>query len=186
MKIMRRVYVFVIVFISVLSYSLVGYCLECKDEIKKIIAFYDLKPLNFEGGYFRRTYTLRGKVNEKPQATAIIYLLTNNDRSLMHKLDSDEIYHFYAGDPITMVLLNTNRTSQTITLGKDFLNGQMTQVIVQKNTWHGSYLAHNSCYSLLGTTMTPGFDFKKFQLGIREKLIREYPKEIKKIMYLTN
>jgi uncharacterized protein len=184
---MRKIFINLIALVGIV-FSPIIYCLDstCKNDIEKIISLYKLSPLEFEGGYFRRTYTLKNNnANKSLQATAIIYLLRNGDKSVIHKLGSDEIYHFYTGDPVTMLMLNEDGTTKIVTLGNDVLHDQQVQVIVPKHTWQGSYLSKGGCYALLGTTMMPGFDFKKFKYGIRKELIKKYPKEAEKIMNLT-
>lgn len=157
----------------------------CNNEADKIIKLYDLKPLEFEGGYFKQTYKLENSAEKIPNATAILFLLKSGDKSRLHKLSGDEIYHFYAGDPIRMLQLNADGTSHTIILGNDILHGQQAQVIVPKNTWQGSELVAGGCYALVGTTMAPGFASSEFQLAERKMLIEKYPHEERSITQLT-
>jgi predicted cupin superfamily sugar epimerase len=93
----------------------------------------------------------------------------------MHRLLTDELYHFYLGDPVTMLQLLPDGTHRIITLGHDVLNGQKVQCVVTNNVWQGSFLVEGGRFALLGTTMAPAFDFSDFALGDRESLIRQYP-----------
>lgn len=177
-----------ILFQGILIFSLFcssSYAAVCNDESNKIIKLYDFKPLKFEGGYFKQSYKLKSKSNI-PKATAIFYLLKAGDISRLHKLSSDEIYHFYSGDPLRMLLLNPDGTSRTVILGKDILHGQQVQFIVPKDTWQGSMLIEGGCYALLGTTMTPGFNISRYQPGKRNELIKKYPNERAMIIRLTD
>jgi predicted cupin superfamily sugar epimerase len=77
------------------------------NDADKIIKLYNLKVLQFEGGYFKQKYKIENNSSNKiPSATAIIFLLKLGDKSKLHKLSGDEVYHFYTGDPIRMLLLS--------------------------------------------------------------------------------
>jgi predicted cupin superfamily sugar epimerase len=130
----------------------------CSDMSDKIIKLYDLQPAGDEGGLFKLTYKLDDPQSDVPKSTAIFYFLNNETKSLLHKVSSDIIYHFYSGDPVTMIQLKPDGTANIVILGNDILHGQQTQVVVPKNTWIGSYVSKSGCYALMGTTMTPGFD----------------------------
>ncbi len=190
-QIIRRKFIrFMRFFIATFVFTIINinasYSAVCNNEADKIIKLYNLKPLEFEGGYFKQTYKLESYDSDKiPKATAILFLLKTGDKSRMHKLFSDEIYHFYEGDPIRMLQLNPDGTSHTIILGKDIAHGQQLQVIVPKDTWQGSSVIDGGCYALVGTTMTPGFDISEFQLGKRNELIKKYPQDKDIINYLT-
>ncbi len=161
------------------------YALSCHQEANEIIKSYNLQPNDAEGGYFKLTYKLDDTSSDIPKSTAIYYFLKNEDHSLMHKLSNDIIYHFYAGDPVTMVLLKPDGSESTVTLGNDVLHQQQPQVVIPKNTWIGSYIAQGGCYALMGTTMTPGFDPKGYELGDRATLIDSYPEYKSEIVSLT-
>lgn len=162
---------------------------------KEIIKFLGLEPLPFEGGYFRQTYRSEEMIEKKalperyrcskPFGTAIYYLLTPDMFSALHRLPTDEIFHFYLGDPVTMLQLPPDGTSATITLGSDIRNGHHVQVVVSKNIWQGSILKDGGRFALIGTTMAPGFDFSDYEYGNRDDLIKEYSKHADLIVKLT-
>jgi uncharacterized protein len=148
-----------------------------------------------EGGFYRQTYRspeviprpIPGENSPSVVAlsTAIYYLLTPETCSRLHRLRSDEIFHFYLGDPVLMLLLYPDGSSQEITLGTDILNGQQVQVIVPRNTWQGSSLTTGGCYALLGTTMAPGFDYADYENGTAAELEKIYPEKKDRIRRLT-
>lgn len=159
-----------------------------------IIDKLNLKP-HPEGGYFSETYR---SVENLPESslpfrykgqrsigTCIYYLLTPDTFSAMHRLKSDEIFHFYMGDPVEMTLLFPGGTTQTILLGHDILNGALPQVVVPANVWQGSRLRDGGKYALLGTTVAPGFEFDDIETGDRTELYRLYPDQKDKIKLLT-
>ena len=162
---------------------------------EEIITILDLKPLPLEGGYFAETYRSEEWLNadqlparygtEKSYYTAIYYLLTPETFSALHKLPTDEIFHFYLGDPVHMLNLFEDGTSAIITLGQDIFRGQMPQYRVPKNTWQGSRLMPGGSFALLGTTMAPGFDFDDFTAADRKALSESYPQHRDMILDLT-
>jgi len=161
-------------------------------EIRKKLG---LEPLRDEGGYFSETYrsglripggTLAGSMEgERSLATAIYYLLTPDTFSALHRLASDEVYHFYLGDPVEMLLLDPNGSSDTIVLGSNVMEDMRLQVVVPAGVWQGSRLIAGGEFALMGTTMAPGFDQADFELGNREELAGRYPEVRDLILGLT-
>ena len=168
-------------------------------SVKEVIELLDLKPLRIEGGFFRETYRSPEEVPTevlserygksgtagKALGTAIYYLLTPETLSTLHRLTTDEVYHFYLGDRITMLLLYPDRSSETITIGQEIGRGQKVQVVVPHGTWHGSFLGDGGRFALLGTTMAPGFDFSDYEPGDRASMIKKFPDRRKLIERLT-
>lgn len=164
---------------------------------EQLIQHLGLKPLPVEGGYFRETYrseeTIRKEALparyrfEKAFGTAIYYLLTSapDSFSALHGLPSEEIYHFYLGDPVEMLLLHPDGRSERVVLGPDVLAGQRVQLVVPRGVWQGSRLVSGGRWALLGTTMAPGFDSGDYVGGEREELLRRYPEQSELIRQLT-
>lgn len=162
---------------------------------QEIIDLFELEPLQEEGGFFRSSYRsadiLPGTTLPKRYGgprhlgSAIYYLLTPECCSRMHRLATDEIFHFYLGDPISLLLLFPNGTSDIITLGRDINNGQSVQVLVPRGCWQGAFLNEGGSYALMGTTMCPGFEYDDYETGDRRTLIAQYPKHKALIEKLT-
>lgn len=164
---------------------------------ERLIAYLKLEPLPVEGGYFRQTYRAPETIPREalparyPMAkrfcTAIYYLLTSDPDSFsaLHKLPTDEVYHFYLGDPVEMLLLRPDGGSERVLLGSDILGGQVVQQAVPREVWQGSRLVPGGRLALMGTTMAPGFDPDDFVAGNREELLRLYPDETQLIQALT-
>ncbi|MHC4338360.1 MAG: cupin domain-containing protein [Planctomycetota bacterium] len=162
---------------------------------EQIIEFFQMKPLPYEGGYYVETYRCEEKIaqaslparykGERNFSAAILYLLTPDMFSALHRLRSDEIFHFYLGDPVTMLQLHSNGSSEVITLGQDIFNDQRVQVTVPKNSWQGCFLNEGGRFALMGTTIAPGFEFADFELAQREELLRQYPNQRDVILKLT-
>jgi len=154
-----------------------------------------MKTLPKEGGFYVETY--RSQETIGPEAlperfegrrsigTAILYLLTADTVSKLHRLKSDEIYHFYLGDEVTMLQLFPDGSSRVITLGCDIAGGQLLQVVVLQGTWMGCLLAAGGEFALMGTTVCPGFKFEDFESADREHLLKLYPSQREFILKLT-
>jgi predicted cupin superfamily sugar epimerase len=153
----------------------------------ELIELLNLKPLPLEGGYFRETYRSTQRLSEcdgKAASTAIYFLLTPETCSLLHRLPADEVYHFYLGDPVEMLLLD-NSIGRIVIFGSDILSGQLPQCIVPAGTWQGSCLRPGGAFALMGTTVAPGFDFSDWQGGDRVQLFGLYPAFADHIVRLT-
>lgn len=131
-----------------------------------------LKP-HPEGGYYRETY--RSKAS-----TAIYYLLEKGDCSKLHRIKQDEVWHFYAGDPVVVWSLDKRGKASKVTLGKDSF-----QTVVPGGHWFGAYLPPKSRFALIGCTVAPAFTFKDFQLANPQKLLNLYSRYRKIILKLT-
>jgi predicted cupin superfamily sugar epimerase len=154
-------------------------------SVEEVISLLELKPLPLEGGFYRETYrsTLRLPTG-KSTATAIYYLLTPETFSALHRLPTDEVFHFYLGSPVRMLQLGPAGEGRVVTLGTDLQVGHAPQVVVPAGVWQGSYLEAGP-WALLGTTMAPGFDFTDYEAGSRDFLIDEYPQFADLVRRLT-
>lgn len=151
----------------------------------ELIALLDLKPLPQEGGFYRETYRSTQRLaTGKAAGTAIYYLLTPDTFSALHRLPTDEVYHFYLGDPVELLLLDSDG-GRLITLGSDLRTGQHPQFVVPAGCWQGSCLAEGGSVALLGTTMAPGFEFSDYEAAHREPLMQTYPEVSERIRRLT-
>jgi hypothetical protein len=155
-------------------------------EIKKLL---ELVQHPIEGGYFRRTYTSASALDlargVRPAGTAIYYLLEAGTFSEMHALDSDEIFHFYLGDPVEMLQLFPGGGSAIITLGPDLQAGQHVQVLVPAGVWQGTRLISGGKVALLGCTVVPGFDFADYRNASFDELAVQWPEQKERIKDLT-
>jgi predicted cupin superfamily sugar epimerase len=148
---------------------------------QKLIEKLRLEPLEMEGGYFRRL-----QPQDRSAGSAIYFLLSPETHSKIHRLPIDEIYHFYLGDPVELLLLEENGKAETITLHNDVLAGANPQYVVSKDIWQGSCLKPGGQFALLGTTMAPAFEYADFKTPESlESLLAKYPtsfhEQIKKL-----
>lgn len=149
-------------------------------EIEKLVKRFGLQP-HPEGGYYRETYRsahqVSGSHHPEPRsaATAIYYLLANHAYSAWHRIDADELWHFYAGRPLLIHVLGTDGL-QTHRLGNPLDDESASfQAVVPAGCWFAAELADADSYALVGCTVAPGFEFSRFQLADRETLHRDYP-----------
>src|SRR5579862_9245646 len=156
------------------------------EEIKKLL---NLAPHPVEGGFFRRTYTSPGSVDlprgVRAHGTAIYYLLEAGTFSELHVLSSDEIFHFYLGDPVEMLQLHPDGRSAVLLLGPDLSADQHVQVVVPAGVWQGTRLIGDGKVALLGCTVTPGFDFADYKSGTYAQLLAIWPEQEERIKALT-
>ena len=156
------------------------------EELKTILG---LAPHPVEGGFFRRTYTSARTISTerggRAAGTAIYYLLEPGTFSEMHVLESDEMFHFYLGDPVEMLQLWPDGHSVLVTLGPDLAAGQQVQLTVPAGVWQGTRLLEGGKVALLGCTVTPGFDFADYRGGSYAELSQRWPAAAEKIRALT-
>jgi predicted cupin superfamily sugar epimerase len=157
-------------------------------EVKAIIEQYNLKPLPVEGTLFLSTYCSKQEFeNGKPYETAIIALHCNEPYSvtLFHKLPADEIWHFYSGDPLRLILLYPDGSSKDVIMGNEPLKGQHVQFVIPAGVWQAGHMIDGGRYSLYGCTMSPGFTADMFEGGTRENLMLLYPERADDIIRLS-
>jgi predicted cupin superfamily sugar epimerase len=156
---------------------------------EQIKALLKLDPHPIEGGYFRQTWVSTGKLDlargTRAQGTAIYYLLERGQFSEMHMLESDEMFHFYLGDPVEMLQLFPDRSSALVTLGQDLLAGQQVQVLVPAGVWQGTRLIGCGKLALLGCTVVPGFDYADYRNASYQELAANWPGRKRQIRALT-
>ena len=140
----------------------------------QLIQKYNLEP-HPEGGWYKQTY----KSNEliaaealpkrfganRAFSTAIYFLLEQGNFSAFHRIKSDECWHFYAGDPLLIYIIEQNGELKIISLGNDFEKGHSFQYVVPANCWFASRPAPESEYCFVGCTVSPGFEFEDFELA---------------------
>jgi predicted cupin superfamily sugar epimerase len=135
-----------------------------------VIALLRLEPLAGEGGYYRETYQVANPDPDRagePRTTAILLLVTTDSWSGLHRLETDEMFHFYMGDECRMVVCSPAGECEERRLGTDLRNGCTVQSVAPGGWWQGTMLAGEGeyGYALLGTTMTPGFRADQFTLA---------------------
>ena len=164
-------------------------------KAEQIIKKLKLKPLEIEGGYYFETFRSGDIIasehlpdrykSDRCFSTAIYYFLTSDTRSKMHRIFSDEIFHFYLGDPVEMLQLNPNGSSNIFYIGNDIMSGQRPQVVVPAGVWQGSRLVEGGEFALMGTTVAPGFEFEEYEHGDRAELTSMFPQHNDLITDLT-
>jgi hypothetical protein len=154
--------------------------------VRELIAHYQLSP-HPEGGYFRETYRAEAKVpgTNRSLSTAIYYLLPAGQRSLLHKIGADELWHFYLGDPLLVIELQPGGPAKITRLGPDHSRGELLQHVVPAGTWFGAMPAPGSKYSFVGCTVSPGFEFSDFELGDRDRLLSQFSECREAVLSLT-
>lgn len=148
-----------------------------------------------EGGYYRETYRSRSTVMvprgsgvgnvERHVCTGIYFLLEAGNFSAFHRIASDEMWHFYAGQAIDILEIDEAGQLQTTRLGPDIAHGDTPQHVVPAGRWFASRLSAGGAFALVGCTVAPGFDFADFELGQRAELCATYPQHTDTLSALT-
>jgi predicted cupin superfamily sugar epimerase len=142
-----------------------------------------------EGGFYRVTYQSdltiaqgalpAGFHGDRLASTAIYFLLGDGDFSAFHRIASDEVWHFYAGDTLVVSVIDPDGRVSELHMGEVF------QAVVKAGCWFGARLKEGAVFALVGCTVAPGFDFADFELAKRAELIRSYPAHRQLIEELT-
>jgi len=148
-----------------------------------------------EGGHWVQTYRAREEIDAsgppsrfgaaRPCSTAIYFLLRSGEYSAFHRLKADELWHFYAGGPLTLWIIDEGGELVPRRLGPHHDRGQSFQVAVPARSWFGATVDDPGTFTLVGCTVAPGFDFADFELGDRETLLRLCPQHRAVIERLT-
>ena len=123
-----------------------------------------------EGGYYRetwrsnRTVEMGGFDGARSLCTSIYFLLKAGQESALHRIKSDEIWYFHAGDGLLLVEMQANGAEVVTPIGPDFRSGQVLQHVVKAGRWFGARLPEGAKFCLVGCQVSPGFDFRDFEL----------------------
>ena len=148
-----------------------------------------------EGGYFKEIYRSNESISnyslpdrfdgDRCFATSIYFLLEKNNFSAFHRIKSDEIWHFYQGESITIYTIDNSGNLKNHKLGNNPENEEELQVVIPRNTWFAAILNKQDSFALVGCTVSPGFNFNDFELAKRELLINLFPQHKEIIEKLT-
>lgn len=149
---------------------------------RRLVEHYGMSALPVEATWFVSTWRSAAEFPDgSPVGTAMIGLYrapTESEpasRSLFHRLTHDEVWHFYGGDPLRLVLLHPDGTDDEVVLGPDPLAGQRVQHVIPAGTWQAGELVPGGDWALFGCTMAPGFTGTCFEGGRRSDLLGSHP-----------
>ncbi len=138
-----------------------------------------------EGGYYKETYRATGTIGadalparfggDRHFSTAIYYLLQNGDFSAFHRIKSDECWHFYAGDPLLIHVIEPDGTYTCAKIGKEIASGETFQWVVPATAWFAAELSPGGSFALAGCTVSPGFAYADFEMAVESSLAAEFP-----------
>jgi predicted cupin superfamily sugar epimerase len=151
-------------------------------KVKSLIEHYKFQPLPAEGTFFVSTYRSAGEFeNGKPHGTAMIGMYCDEPRSLslFHRLTADEVWHFYGGDPLRLVLLYPDGSSKDL-----ILSSENVQAVIPAGVWQAGHMVAGGVYSLFGCTVAPGFTGDMFEGGTQKELLPLYPDRAQDIQTL--
>lgn len=142
-----------------------------------------------EGGFYRSTFQsdewMSCTQGQRRLYTSIYFLLRSQDVSHFHRLQSDELWYFHAGSPLTVHIIHVDGTYEALKLGLNVEKGEQPQILVPKHTIFGSTVDEENTFALVGCMVSPGFDFKDFELFKEKELLEQYPQHEEIIKRLT-
>lgn len=147
-----------------------------------------------EGGFFKETYRAPGIIphdslpacftGPRSFATAIYFLLRSQDRSVFHRIKSDELWHYHAGGVLSIYVLQENGL-RCHKLGPNPEKGESLQIVIPAGCWFGARVEESESFVLSGCTVAPGFDFADFEMAERSELLKTFPQHANIIEALT-
>jgi predicted cupin superfamily sugar epimerase len=154
--------------------------MKSRPTIDELVAHWRMQRMETENVMFSQSYV--GKAS-----TAIIAMLTDDPQSFsdMHRLPTDEIWHFYLGDAIELLLLDPSGKGEVVILGQDVLRGEQVQFVVPAGVWMGARVRPGGDYAVFGNTMAPGYSVDDFEGGVAVDLISQWPQHAQLIRALT-
>ncbi len=152
--------------------------------VRELVEKFQLVP-HPEGGFYKEMYRSQEVIDkaslpdrflgDRHFATAIYFLLEKNNFSAFHRIQSDECWHFYAGQTLHVHVIHLNGEYEKIALGNNINQGETFQAMVPAGSWFASETAPGSDFSFVGCTVAPGFDFADFELAKAEELTAAFP-----------
>lgn len=163
---------------------------------RALIRHFHMENIPHEGPWFIQTFkskdAIGGPLAERYAGprwayTATYLILTQRDFSAMHRLATDEMWHFYGGSPALLLLLYPDGHGETKVWGSHVLAGEEPQILVPRGTWMGAIPlgAPQTAYSFGANTLSPGFEYADYEAGHRQDLLARYPKFARTIKQLT-
>ena len=154
--------------------------MEKRPTIDELLEHWRMQTMETENVMFSQSYV-------GTASTAIIAMVIDDPQSFsdMHRLPTDEIWHFYLGDAIELLLLDPNGGDEVVILGQDVLNGEHIQYVVPAGVWMGARIRAGGDYGVFGNTMAPGFSLDDFEGAVAEELIAQWPQHEELIRALT-
>lgn len=164
-------------------------------RIRQLINTLNLKE-HPEGGFYKETYRSEGLIPEselspefsgdRNYCTGIYFLLTSDNFSAFHRINQDEMWHYYEGSPLIVHMIDPQGSYSFQKIGLDIENQQVPQFVVPKGVWFASEVLESDAYSFVGCTVSPGFDFGDFELADKKLLSDEFPEYSQIIDRLTH
>lgn len=148
-----------------------------------------------EGGWYREVYRSSEVIpqaalpsrfgGDRAFSTSIYYLLGPGDFSALHRIEQDEVWHWYDGGRLLVEVIHPDGSRDTHRLGRDVAAGDRPMAVVPAGSWFGAHVAETDAFALAGCTVAPGFDFDDFHMPERETLLKQFPQHRELIEQLT-
>jgi hypothetical protein len=169
--------------------------LPSTNESAVIIEKLDLLP-HPEGGWYSEVYRSDDilQTHSLPEryktphcfSTSIYFLLESDDFSAFHRISSDETWHFYLGSPLVIYCIFPDGSVSHILMGNNLNEGQLLQFTIKRNCWFAAKIKDINSFTLVGCTVSPGFEFPDFELADRQNLLKMFPQNAALMSDLTH
>jgi predicted cupin superfamily sugar epimerase len=157
------------------------------EDVKRLLK---LEP-NATCGYVRVTFMSKERIapgglpapfqSGRPMGSALYFMLTPDEPVKLHRIRNDQFYHYYLGDPIEVLMLLTDGTTQQHIVGPDLRAGHKVQLFIPGNTFHTARVTGTRQWFLGGSTEWPGVEPEDVELGKADELAKKYPKVAEQI-----
>jgi uncharacterized protein len=151
------------------------------DEIRTLLK---LEP-NATWGFVRETYKSDLSIapgglptpfdGGRPLGSALYFMVTPAAPVKLHRIKNDQLYHYYLGDPIEVLMLRANGDSELVVVGPNIVGGQLLQLFIPGNTFHTARITGKHRWFLGASTEWPGVIPEDVELGNVEQLAVKYP-----------
>ena len=161
------------------------------NKVEQLISTLRLLP-HPEGGFFKETYRSNEEITigepysvKRSISTCIYFLLTSDAFSAFHRIQQDEIWHYYDGSPLLLHIISPKGEYSCVKIGRNITDGEIPQFIVSGGCWFAANVVNDEDFTLLGCTVSPGFDFSDFELAYRLSLIQQFSEHVAIVTKLT-
>ena len=151
------------------------------EDVKRLL---NLEP-NATCGYVRVTFMSKERIAPgglpapfqagRPKGSALYFMLTPEEPVKLHRIRNDQLYHYYLGDPIEVLMMLTDGTTQHHVVGPDLRAGHTVQLFIPGNTFHTARVIGARKWFLGASTEWPGVEPEDVELGKADELVKKYP-----------
>ena len=151
------------------------------DEVRKLLK---LEP-HATCGFVRVTFMSKERIASgglpapfaagRPLGSALYFMVTPGAPVRLHRIRNDQLYHYYLGDPLEVLMLRVDGTTERVVVGPDLRGGQLVQLLIPGNTFHTARVIGRRRWFLGASTEWPGVEPVDVEIGNVDALVAKYP-----------